>query len=191
MRLLRGWLGLDAPSAPTWDAATEASTVDADCGELCVLVVDDSSFNRRLASEMLWVWGVKPLLAADGAEAVRLARAVRLDLILMDLQMPVLDGRSATRQIRQEARTLGRARVPILAYSVMPLSRASLRDDGFDGALDKPCDSLALRACLMTWCSSSGRIRIAPEQAPRPARQRELQARSGQVRHQRAPTHRP
>jgi CheY-like chemotaxis protein len=191
MRLLRAWLGLHARSAPSWDTATQAAAVDADCGELCVLVVDDSSFNRRLASEMLWAWGVKALLAADGADAARLAKEVRLDLILMDLQMPVLDGRSATRQIRREERTLGRARVPILAYSVMPLSRAALRDDGFDGALDKPCDSLALRACLMTWCSSSGRIRIAPERAPRQGRQRELPARSGQVRHQRKPTHRP
>jgi CheY-like chemotaxis protein len=191
MRRLRTWLGLDAHSAPGWDAATEASAADADCGELCVLVVDDSSFNRRLASEMLWAWGVKPLLAADGAEAVRLAREVRLDLILMDLQMPVLDGRSATRQIRKEERTLGRARVPVLAYSVMPLSRAALRDDGFDGALDKPCDSLALRACLTTWCSSGGLIRIAPEQTPRQAQQRELRVRPGLVRPQRAPTHRP
>jgi CheY-like chemotaxis protein len=191
LRRLRGWLGLEAPPAPGWEAATEASAEDAACGELLVLVVDDSSFNRRLASEMLLVWGVRPLLAADGEEAVKLAREMRLDLVLMDLQMPVLDGRSAARQIRQEERALGRARVPMLAYSAMPISPAALRVDGFDGALDKPCDSLAFRDCLVRWCSSSGRIRFSADPVPQKARQGERHQRVGQVRRQGAGTHRP
>jgi CheY-like chemotaxis protein len=188
---LRGWLGMEVPTAPDWDAATEASAEDAACGALCVLVVDDSSFNRRLASELLLVWGVQPLLAADGEEAVKLAKEVRLDLVLMDLQMPVLDGRAATRRIRQEERTLGRPRVPIVAYSAMPISQAVLRSEGFDGALVKPCDSLAFRACLLKWCSSRGSIRVLPEQMPQQARQGELRGRVGPIRRQSAGSHRP
>ena len=63
--------------------------------------VDDDPVNRTLASELLSCCGVKPLLAASGAEAVALARELRLDLILMDLRMPVPDGFAATAQIRR------------------------------------------------------------------------------------------
>jgi CheY-like chemotaxis protein len=62
-----------------------------------VLVVDDDPANRRLISALLGSRGLEPFKAADGAEAVAFAAALRFDLVLMDLQMPVLDGLSRAR----------------------------------------------------------------------------------------------
>lgn len=124
----------------------------------CVLVVDDDPVNQMLASEMLSSLGIKPLLAADGAEAVALACELRLDLILMDLQMPVLDGLAATSQIRRFEREHSRTRVPVVAYtsSRAVVDPSCLRDCGLDAVLDKPCDAQALLQCLTRWCLPTG-----------------------------------
>src|SRR5688500_4273165 len=87
-----------------------------------ILVVDDNPANRALASAMLTCWGRKPLLAAGGAEAVVLACELRLDLILMDLQMPAPDGFAATAQIRRFERAHGRRRVPVVGYTSAAVS---------------------------------------------------------------------
>lgn len=118
----------------------------------CVLVVDDSAVNRLLASELLRSFSLSPILAADGAEAVALASALRLDLILMDLQMPVLGGLAATRQIRQFERTYQQARVPVVAYTSSAPALQVLHECGIDGLLEKPCNADALRYCLQEFC---------------------------------------
>jgi len=129
-----------------------------------ILVVDDDPVNRTLASEILSCWGVKPLLAAGGAEAVALAHELRLDLILMDLRMPETDGFAATAQIRRFEREHGRRRVPVVAYTSATVSAEEprLRDSGIDAVLHKPADAQALRACVARWCL----------QEPHPQRQR-------------------
>ena len=90
-----------------------------------------------LASEMLALWGIDPLLAVDGNEAVTLACEIPLALILMDLQMPVLDGLGATRQIRRFELERSRPRVPIVAYTsgAFGTARMRLQDFGLDGVL--------------------------------------------------------
>jgi CheY-like chemotaxis protein len=118
-----------------------------------ILVVDDDPVNRTLASEQLSCWGMKPLLAVGGAEAVILACEVRLDLILMDLQMPVPDGFAATAQIRRFEREHGRRRVPVVAYTSAAVSadEPRLRDSGIDAVLRKPAGAQALRECVTRW----------------------------------------
>lgn len=119
-----------------------------------VLVVDDNPVNRMLASELFALWGIKPLLAVDGSEAVAMACELPLELILMDLQMPVLDGLGATRQIRRFELERDRPRVPIVAYTSGSFSTYGLRlqDFGLDGVLAKPCEAHELHACLQRWC---------------------------------------
>lgn len=119
----------------------------------CVLVADDNPINRLVAVHMLAYWGIKPFLSMNGGEAVVSACALRPDLILMDLQMPVLDGWAATRQIRLFERVHARVRGPIVAYTSCDVStgHALLRDCGFDAVLVKPCDLQALHACLVRW----------------------------------------
>lgn len=117
-----------------------------------VMVVDDNPVNLMLASELLMSMGVQPLTAGDGAEAVALADEWPLELILMDLQMPVLDGLGATRQIRANETSHGRARVPVVAYSTRAPALPVLQGFGLDDTLDKPCAHDALRGCLQRWC---------------------------------------
>jgi CheY-like chemotaxis protein len=135
-------------SSRPWAPVAASPRPDA----LCVLVVDDNPANLMVAAEMLSLWGIKTLLAADGAEAVALACELRPALILMDLQMPVLDGLAATRQIRCFEREQSLARVPVVAYTSGSWRGPFLQDFGFDGLLDKPCDATTLHACLSRWC---------------------------------------
>lgn len=122
-----------------------------------VLVVDDNPVNRMLAAEMLALWGIEPLLAVDGSEAVALASELSLELILMDLQMPVLDGLGATRQIRQFELERARPRVPIVAYTAAPFFTPRLCPEhfGLDGVLTKPCEAHELHECLLRWCPAT------------------------------------
>jgi CheY-like chemotaxis protein len=118
-----------------------------------VLVVDDDPSNLEFADRLLRSLGIVPTLAEDGAEAVALAQARAFDLILMDLQMPMLDGLGATKRIRVIERDRSTARVPVLAYTTHSVGRDLLRDCGLDGVLDKPCSAQALQDCLVHWCA--------------------------------------
>jgi CheY-like chemotaxis protein len=131
-----------------------------------VLVVDDNPVNLMVASEMLSAFNVSTLMAADGAEAVALAGELPLDLILMDLQMPVLDGLSALRQIRAVEVSRQRPRVPTLAYTSSAPAWAVMQACGFDGLLAKPCDHAALRNSLQRWAPQLLQEVVVPR--PRP-----------------------
>jgi two-component system sensor histidine kinase/response regulator len=122
---------------------------------LRVLVVDDSPVNRLQLGELLQDWGLQVSLAADGAEAVRLAKQTQFDLVLMDLAMPVLDGVAATRQIREfEAQDSTRRAVPIVAHTTMDVAEDSrlLTSVGFSAVLPKPASPDALDSCIKRWC---------------------------------------
>lgn len=138
---------------PGWSATLPAHDGPSTDPPL-ILVVDDDPANRALASELLSCWGMKPLLAAGGAEAVVLACELRLDLILMDLQMPAPDGFAATAQIRRFEREHARRRVPVVAYTAAAVSadQPRLRDSGIDAVLRKPADAQAFRDCVTRWC---------------------------------------
>jgi CheY-like chemotaxis protein len=75
----------------------------------------------------------------------------------MDLQMPVLDGLAATKQIRAGEQERHCARAPVLAYTSCVLDSDVLRQCGLDGVLEKPCDAMALQECLRRWCRPQGR----------------------------------
>ena len=133
-----------------------------------VLVADDSPANRMVAFELLSGMGIKPLLAADGAEAVALAGEVPLSLILMDLEMPVLDGCAATWEIRHFEREHARRRVPVVAYTSVDLAadQTRLREIGIDAVLPKLGDAQAFRDCVMHWCAQGGALATASDTVP-------------------------
>ena len=139
-------------------AADMPAPIDQWPAGLRVLVADDNPDNLMVASEMLEYFGLQSLLAADGAQAVAIAANNRLDLILMDLQMPVLDGLGATRQIRKSEQEQVRARVPVVAYTSVSGIRLQLSDFGMDGVLAKPCEMPTLRECLLRWCPPQGQV---------------------------------
>ena len=152
----RGVRGVVEPGYhPAADAKPVASTPTDSAPR--VLVVDDNPIHRMLASEMLALWGIEPLLAVDGQEAVTFACEIPLALILMDIRMPVLDGLAATRQIRRFELERSRPRVPIVAYTsdAFGTPRLRLQDFGIDALLAKPCAANELHECLLRWCPAA------------------------------------
>lgn len=135
---------------------------------LRALVADDNPVNLILASEMLEYFGFQSVLAADGAQAVAIAANNRFDLILMDLQMPVLDGLGATRQIRRSEREQVRTRVPVVAFTSVSGNRCQFSGHGMDDVLEKPCELQAMRDCLLRWCPLEERLVERPEASALP-----------------------
>ncbi len=86
-----------------------------------VLVVEDNDINREIARDILAGQGLEVRCASDGAQAVALADTEVFDVILMDCQMPVLDGFAATGRIRAREREMGQSRVPIVALTASAL----------------------------------------------------------------------
>jgi CheY-like chemotaxis protein len=122
---------------------------------LRVLIVDDNPINRLEVAVLLVGWGLEPSLASDGAEAVRLAKLIPFDLVLMDLAIPVLDGVAATRQIRAfEAQQPTRQAVPIVAHTAMDVAEDAhlLSHAGMNGILQKPVSPNSLDSCIKRWC---------------------------------------
>jgi CheY-like chemotaxis protein len=122
------------------------------CGSIRVLVVDDNPVNLMVISAQMESRGLSPLLAKDGSEAVTLACELHFDLILMDLQMPVLDGLGATAAIRRFETTSARPAVPVVAYSSSSPGAGILASHGLNGSLAKPCGDRELDDCLAQWC---------------------------------------
>lgn len=131
---------IDLPFAPAaMSPAGEPVTPVAE-RPLKVLVVDDRAVNRQVADIILRRAGAETAFAEDGAEAVAMARGGGFDLVLMDIQMPRMDGFSAVREIRAGEARSGRPRTPILMLSAnaLPQHVEEARGAGADGHLSKP-----------------------------------------------------
>lgn len=115
-----------------------------------VLAADDNATNRLLLQTLLEPLGVELCMVSNGAEAVEAYVTGSFDLVLMDVQMPVEDGLSATRRIRAIEQQGGRARAPILALSanVMVDQLAEYQQAGMDGHVAKPLDFNLLLAAI-------------------------------------------
>ncbi|WP_088280835.1 ATP-binding protein [Ideonella sp. A 288] len=118
-----------------------------------VLLVDDNPVNRCLVVELLGVLGVDVVEAEDGAQALVRLRTQPFDLVLMDCQMPVLDGCDATRQWRALEAAQGRARLPVVAVTanVMADDAERARASGMDDLLAKPFTFEQLQATVARW----------------------------------------
>jgi len=102
-----------------------------------ILIIEDQEDNRAIMRDLLSTAGYALIEAVDGEEGVRLARSERPDLILMDIQLPVLDGYEATRRIRAISDLKS---VPIIAVTSYALSgdEAKTREAGCDSYVAKP-----------------------------------------------------
>ncbi|HEX2875780.1 MAG TPA: ATP-binding protein [Polyangiaceae bacterium] len=111
-----------------------------------ILVVEDVTVNRELVAALLEDFPWQLEFATDGAEAVRLATTRGYNLVLMDVQMPGMDGYEATARIRAADAASGRPRVPIVAFTAHAMAGAAARslEAGCDGHLIKPITRAAL-----------------------------------------------
>jgi CheY-like chemotaxis protein/HPt (histidine-containing phosphotransfer) domain-containing protein len=115
-----------------------------------ILVVDDNEINRMVAVEHLRHLGCVPDTASNGAEALEAVFQKDYALVLMDCQMPVMDGYSATRAIREKERELGRERLPIIALTahVLDGERDKVLAAGMDEHMPKPVHPQRLQKLL-------------------------------------------
>ncbi len=131
---------LEGRSAPASASALAFSELAATRGELRVLAAEDNKVNRLVLITLLQQMGVKPTMVEDGALAVEAWRASDFDLILMDMQMPVMDGLTAVRAIRAGEELLLRPRSAIIALTadVMSHHLEEYHLAGVDAVVAKP-----------------------------------------------------
>ncbi|MBL8468429.1 ATP-binding protein [Methyloversatilis discipulorum] len=136
--------------------ATAAEQISAvSLADLCVLVVDDIAVNRTVAVHLVERAGARAEQAVDGLQALERVCAGGIDLVLMDIQMPVMDGKTATREILAR---LGAAAPPIVGLTAHAV--AEERDEclalGMRAYLTKPVDAHALLGVLATTAAGRG-----------------------------------
>jgi len=137
-----------------------------------VLLVEDNMINQQLAKAMLVKLGCQVALANNGKEAVEAVRASDFDLVLMDCQMPVMDGYEATSAIRQLPEGRG-AKLPIVALTANAMAgdQQECRDAGMDDFLAKPYSLSAFGTMLQRWLPAAAAAPSSPmaAQAPKEA----------------------
>ena len=133
-----------------------------------ILLVEDNDVNRDVATEILETVGCRVSLAKDGAEAVEAVREDIFDLVLMDVQMPVMDGLTATREIRGLP-TLGALPIVAMTANALKEDRDRCLEAGMDDYVTKPIDPDALFATLEKHCGRSAANRTAPPARGEPA----------------------
>jgi two-component system, sensor histidine kinase and response regulator len=136
-----------------------------------VLVVEDHQSNREMVARQLQHLGCTVELADDGMQACVAVLRDRFDLVLMDCQMPRVDGFQAARSIREHERSRGLPRVPIVAVSacLLPDDRARCTSAGMDDFLSKPATLSQLREVLERWTGLT-RSPESPAQDPQAAK---------------------
>jgi two-component system, sensor histidine kinase and response regulator len=137
---------------------------------LRVLLVEDNPINRIVAVAQLEASGHEVVAAGNGEEAVRLFHDSAFDLLLMDVQMPTMDGLEATRLIRSLERERGAGHVPIIAMTAQALSgdREECLAAGMDHYITKPFQTESLLAAIEAFCGPVPQL-PPPVAAPSPS----------------------
>ena len=118
----------------------------ADPGEIRVLAAEDNDTNQLVLKTLLAQAGLEVTMVENGKQAVEAWESQPWDIILMDIQMPVMDGVAATRAIREAERASGRSRTPIIAVTANAMTHqvAEYEAAGMDGVTPKPIDVVSL-----------------------------------------------
>lgn len=120
-----------------------------------ILIIEDQEDNRSIVRDLLGSVGFKLIEAVDGEEGVRMAELEKPDLILMDIQLPLVDGYEATRRIKANAALKS---IPIIAVTSYALSgdEAKARAAGCDGYVTKPFSPRQLLAKIREFLADGG-----------------------------------
>ena len=121
-----------------------------------ILVVEDNQKNMKLLRDVLEAKGYRTLEATTGVDAVELATEHGPDLVLMDVQLPDIDGLEALGRLRADART---ASIPVLAVTAQAMhgDRERFLAAGFDAYISKPVDIVELVGAVKQHCEGRGR----------------------------------
>jgi signal transduction histidine kinase len=140
------------PSEPTYDSSMMGLPIsDATSGR--VLIVEDNAVNRMIAREMLRSFGLQVVEACHGVEALDVLARQPVDLVLMDVEMPVMNGYDAAERIRLRESQEGLPRVPVVALTANAFDedREQARAAGMDAHLAKPYTQQQLREVVCRW----------------------------------------
>jgi two-component system, cell cycle response regulator DivK len=121
-----------------------------------ILIVEDNEKNMKLVRDILQHQGHATLEAATGRDGVRLALAQRPDLVLMDIQLPDIDGIAALREIRKEP-SLDAMPVLAVSASVMPDEQQKIVTSGFDAFITKPINLKQFRETVQRFLAEGRR----------------------------------
>jgi two-component system cell cycle response regulator DivK len=121
-----------------------------------VLIVEDNAKNLKLARDVLRFKGFRTIEAATGAAAIALALEARPDVILMDIQLPDMDGGEALLELRANDRT---ATIPVVALTAFAMreDRNRLLEAGFDGYISKPINVREFPLTVLRYCKTTNR----------------------------------
>jgi two-component system sensor histidine kinase/response regulator len=140
-----------SPPAPIKEIPKAIESRTDSPGKARILLVEDNEINQTVAFARLGKYGFQPNLAQNGKEAVAAAKETTFDLILMDCQMPEMDGYQATQAIRQQEGTGRRTPIIALTAHAIPGDREKCLAAGMDDYLSKPFKPEELQATLEKW----------------------------------------
>ncbi|MCM2265891.1 MAG: response regulator [Desulfuromonadales bacterium] len=121
-----------------------------------ILIVEDNINNRSLLRDLLSFHGYEITVAADGQEGVALAKAVLPDLILMDIQMPGMDGMTASHLLKGDPATSGLKIIALTSFA-MQGDKEKFLAAGFDDYLSKPISTRKLPGLVRQWLAEAPR----------------------------------
>ena len=130
-----------------------------------VLICEDNRVNQEVARDLLEAVGLRVVIAENGEEGLQMLEKEPFDLVLMDMQMPVLDGLGATRQIRARAEW-GKLPIVAMTANAFPEDRNTCLAAGMNDFVAKPVEPEALYACLNAWLPAGGAQSALPSAAP-------------------------
>jgi signal transduction histidine kinase/DNA-binding response OmpR family regulator/HPt (histidine-containing phosphotransfer) domain-containing protein len=149
--------------------ATSARPENSQSSALRILLAEDNIVNQRVAVGMLTSRGHSVTVANNGVEAIAAVAAGAFDLVLMDVQMPVMGGLEATAEIRRRERESGgRVRIVAMTAHAMRGDRDRCLAAGMDGYMSKPIDPMNLFGMVEQETSAPIHLKLAPDWSPTP-----------------------
>jgi CheY-like chemotaxis protein len=134
-------------------AAAVPAISESDKRKIRILVAEDNPINQKVAQAMLKKIGFRADVVANGQEAINALRIIPYDLVLMDCQMPEMDGFEATRSIRREGSKVPNPKIPIIAMTAFTMrgDRDKCIQAGMDDFIAKPVQQKELAEMLARW----------------------------------------
>ncbi len=157
LQVVNEMAGMRRPASDSTSAAIEAATpVEQEASDQwSVLVAEDNEINRRVIVGMLKRIGCQATFAVDGREALRLVQERDFSLVLMDCQMPEMDGFEASRAIRALGGSFARLPIVALTANVLPADREACLEAGMNDFLPKPVKLDLLRSAILRWAGDA------------------------------------
>ena len=161
-------LGREEATGSDRNLITRHTVAETSRKKLRVLVAEDNTTNRIIAIKMIEKLGHVAEAAENGREAVESLRRMPYDMVLMDCQMPIMDGFEATRVIRNSDSRVRNPRIPIIALTAhaMKGDRELCLESGMDDYLSKPVNPQELAAALDRWSAHGSHSGVVADSAP-------------------------